>query len=65
LRLRRLVDEIGSTTRRLNALEWVVIPKLETERAFIQTVLDERERQDLFRLKRFSSRRATRSRATS
>ena len=61
LRLRRLVDEIGATTRRLNALEWVVIPRLESERASIQSVLDERERQDLFRLKRFSSLRTTRS----
>jgi len=65
LRLRRLVDEIGSTTRRLNALEWVVIPKLEAERMSIQAVLDERERQDLFRLKRFLSHRAPRSGAHS
>jgi len=64
LRLRRLVDEIGSTTRRLNALEWVVIPRLDADRAWIQTVLEERERQDLFRLKRFTSRRASRSGAT-
>jgi len=65
LRLRRLVDEIGATSRRLNALEWVVIPRLESERASIQSVLDERERQDLFRLKRFSSLHTTRSGACS
>jgi V/A-type H+-transporting ATPase subunit D len=44
LRLRRLVDEIGRTTRRVNALETVVIPRLESERARIQAILDERER---------------------
>ena len=43
LRLRRLVDEIGRTTRRVNALETVVIPRLESERARIQAILDERE----------------------
>ncbi len=60
LRLRRLVSEIGTTTRRVNALESVVIPRLERERRAIQSVLDERERQDHFRLKRFMARRAVR-----
>jgi len=62
LRLRRLVDEIGRTTRRVNALETVIIPGLEQELARIQEILDERERQDHFRLKRFQTRRARRSR---
>jgi V/A-type H+-transporting ATPase subunit D len=60
LRLRRLVDEIGKTTRRVNALESVVIPRLEREKLTIQAVLEERERQDRFRLKRFSARRGER-----
>jgi H(+)-transporting ATP synthase subunit D len=60
LRLRRLVNEIGTTTRRVNALESVVIPRLERERRSIQSILDERERQDHFRLKRFMKRRAAR-----
>jgi len=62
LRLRRLVAEIGRTTRRVNALETVIIPRLEQELARIQDILDERERQDHFRLKRFRTRRARRSR---
>jgi len=60
LRLRRLADEIGKTTRRVNALESVVLPRLEEERILIQSILDERERQDHFRLKRFAARRAQR-----
>lgn len=60
LRLRRLIDEIGKATRRVNALESVVIPRLRRERAAIQTILDERERQDHFRLKRFTRRRGER-----
>lgn len=60
LRLRRLADEIGTSTRRINALESVVLPRLEREREQIKSVLDERERQDRFRLKRFTTRRARR-----
>jgi len=51
LRLKRLVSEIQRTLRRINALEHLLIPRLETERNYIQTVLDERERSDHFRLK--------------
>lgn len=56
VRLRRLADEIGKATRRINAIELVVIPRLEAERKFIQSVLDERERQERFRLKRIRDR---------
>ena len=56
LRLRRLADEIGRTTRRINAIELVVIPQLAAEHAFIQSVLEERERQDRFRLERIKDR---------
>jgi V/A-type H+-transporting ATPase subunit D len=52
MRLRRLAEEIGRTTRRVNALDNVLLPRLETQRDYIQMVLEEREREDLFRLKR-------------
>ncbi len=52
MRLRRLAEEIGRTTRRVNALDNVLIPRLEAQRDYIQMVLEEREREDLFRLKR-------------
>ena len=52
MRLQRLAEEIGRTTRRVNALDNVLIPRLETQRDYIQMVLEEREREDLFRLKR-------------
>ncbi len=60
LRLRRLVDEIGITTRRVNALENIVIPQLERETAGIQSILEEREREDRFRLKRAKDQRTPR-----
>ncbi len=60
LRLRRLVEEIATTTRRVNALENIVIPQLERETNMIQSILDERERQDRFRLKRAKAQRQRR-----
>lgn len=51
LRLTRLASEIQRTSRRLNALDHLLIPRLEAECNFIQMALDERERSDHFRLK--------------
>jgi V/A-type H+-transporting ATPase subunit D len=50
--LNRLASEIQRTSRRVNALEHVLIPRLKGERDYIQTALNERERADHFRLKR-------------
>jgi V/A-type H+-transporting ATPase subunit D len=51
LRLTRLANEIQRTSRRLNALDHLLIPRLENELEFIQMTLDEYERTDHFRLK--------------
>ena len=56
LSVRRLADEIARTTRRMNALEHVVVPRLESERAHIALVLEEREMDDRVRLRRMRSR---------
>jgi len=57
-RLKRLGSEIKKVTRRINALQEVVIPALMREVRTIRQSLDEREREDLFRMKRFKQRRA-------
>ena len=57
LRLTRLAAELQRTSRRVNALEQILIPRLEAERDFIQMALDERERTDHFRLKRIKQSR--------
>jgi len=56
LSVRRLADEIARTTRRMNALEHVVVPRLEREQAHISLVLEEREMEDRVRLRRMRSR---------
>ncbi|MFA5843702.1 MAG: V-type ATP synthase subunit D [Coriobacteriia bacterium] len=51
-RLKRLGEEIQKTSRRVNALEQVTIPTLSEQVRAIQMTLDERAREDLFRLKK-------------
>lgn len=52
LRLRRPADELQKTSRRLNSLENILIPRLKAERDSIELALDERERAESFRLRR-------------
>ena len=48
---RILDDVIRVTNRRVNALEHVLLPKLETTATYIGAELDEAEREDFYRLK--------------
>ena len=54
--MKRLLSEIESTKRRVNALEFKVIPELSEARDFIKMRLDEMEREELFRMKKIKSR---------
>jgi len=51
-RLRRLGAELQKTNRRVNALENILIPELKEQIKFIYSQLDERAREDHFRLKK-------------
>jgi V/A-type H+-transporting ATPase subunit D len=50
--LKRLGGEIQITRRRVNALEQIMIPELKKQAKYIKNAIDEREREDLFRLKK-------------
>jgi V/A-type H+-transporting ATPase subunit D len=45
------MTEILKTTRRLKALEHIIIPRLESEYHYIRNALEERERSEHFSLK--------------
>jgi len=55
--LKRLGVEIKKTSRRVNALEENLIPKLNMQTRFIRNVLEERAREDTFRLKQIKNKK--------
>jgi len=56
----KLDEAIKITSRRVNALEHVVIPRIEDTIAFVLGELDELEREEFFRLKMVQSKKAVR-----
>ncbi len=52
----RLAVELRKTQRRVNALQYIFIPDYEETITFIVSTLEEREREEIFRLKLFKSR---------
>ena len=56
--MKKLLEEIEKTKRRVNALEFKVLPELEEIERFIRFRLDEMERDNTFRLKRIKDKSA-------
>jgi len=54
--MKKLLEEIEKTKRRVNALEFKVLPELEEIERFIRFRLDEMERDNTFRLKRIKNK---------
>jgi V/A-type H+-transporting ATPase subunit D len=54
----RLARELRRTQRRVNALEHIFIPNYEDTVAFIEGALEEREREEAFRVKRLKDQQA-------
>jgi V/A-type H+-transporting ATPase subunit D len=59
-KLARLAEEIRRTSRRVNALEQRMLPALQEQVQYIRGVLDQREREDVLRLKHLKRMRASR-----
>ncbi|KAI8848297.1 ATP synthase subunit D-domain-containing protein [Chytridium lagenaria] len=56
-----ILDEvIKVTNRRVNAIEHVIIPKIENTIRFVQSELDEQDREEFFRLKKVQAKKKAR-----
>ena len=55
--VRRIAEEVEKTKRRVNALEFEVIPKMINIKNFITLRLEEQERESIFRSKRIKKKR--------
>ncbi len=58
-----LEDVINITNRRVNALEYVILPKTENTINYISSELDEQDREEFFRLKKVQSKKKEREAA--
>jgi len=56
-RLRRMGAEVRKATRRINVLTETVLPRLKERMRAVRLALEEREREDVFRMKRFKKMR--------
>ena len=54
----RLATEVKKTQRRVNALEKMVIPQTKETKNYIETVLEERERESIFVLKALKAKQS-------
>jgi V/A-type H+-transporting ATPase subunit D len=59
--LKKILNEIEVTKRRVNALESKILPKLESQKKFIVFRLEELERENTYRLKMIKDKKAKKS----
>jgi V/A-type H+-transporting ATPase subunit D len=50
--MKKLLDEIETTKRRVNALEFKLLPELHDNKEYIEQKLEEQEREEIFRMKK-------------
>ncbi|HEX8042472.1 MAG TPA: V-type ATP synthase subunit D, partial [Candidatus Deferrimicrobium sp.] len=55
-RFKKIGAEIGKSTRRINVLNEVILPEIRAGKRAILLALEERERENVFRMKRFKGR---------
>jgi V/A-type H+-transporting ATPase subunit D len=55
--MKKMLDEIETTKRRVNALEFKLLPDLYTNQEYIEQKLEEQEREEIFRMKKIKEKK--------
>ena len=55
--MKKLLEEIETTKRRVNALEFTLLPQLYENKEYIEQKLEEQEREEIFRLKKIKDKK--------
>ncbi|QCC50317.1 V-type ATP synthase subunit D [Halapricum salinum] len=61
--MKELLEEIETTKRRVNALEFTLLPELHTNKEYIEQKLEEQEREEIFRMKKIKDKKEEEERA--
>ncbi|MFB6127221.1 MAG: V-type ATP synthase subunit D [Halolamina sp.] len=55
--MKKMLEEIEQTKRRVNALEFKLLPELHENKEYIEQKLEEQEREEIFRLKKIKAKK--------
>ncbi len=55
--MKKMLDEIETTKRRVNALEFKLLPELRDNKEYIEQKLEEQEREEIFRMKKIKDKK--------
>jgi len=61
--MKKMLEEIETTKRRVNALEFKLLPELNENREYIEQKLEEQEREEIFRMKKIKAKKEAEERA--
>jgi V/A-type H+-transporting ATPase subunit D len=55
--MKKMLEEIEKTKRRVNALEFKLLPELRSAQEYIEQKLEEQEREEIFRMKKIKAKK--------
>jgi len=61
--MKKMLDEIETTSRRVNALEFKLLPELRENKEYIEQKLEEQEREEIFRMKKIKDKKEAEEKA--